>query len=476
MIKLHLPEIQERLRNGSLTVWELCKAYIKRAKEISDHNAYIELFESELLDSAARLDQKINDQPQELGLLFGAVISIKDNICYKNHKVSAGSKMLSDYVSPYSATVVERLLAADALIIGRTNCDEFSMGSTSESSFHGPVKNAIDARKVPGGSSGGGAVAVSLHSCLISIGSDTGGSVRQPGAFNNVLAYKPSYGAISRWGLLAYGSSLDVIGLMGHSVEDMQAVMTVISGPDDYDSTAIPEALNYSYDKIQQSSDKIRIAYSSALLSHSLVSEPVRKSADAHLATLRGQGYELVDVDLNFADYLVPCYYILATAEASSNLSRYDGIRYGYRTANEVDDYKSLMKQSRSEGFGLEVQKRIIMGTYVLSEGYYDSYYGKALEVRAMIKSKMEQLLDKYDFLLLPTTTMEPWALGENMEDPLTHYFSDLFTVLANICGIPAMSYPIGNLSGSGLPIGMQLMSEKGKDGKLLGFVNDLIK
>lgn len=474
MTNLHLPEIQERLRNGSLTVLELCKAYLTRAKEISAHNAYIEIYEEDLLVTAAALDQKIKEQPDKLGPLFGAVISIKDNLCYKNHKVSAGSKMLSDYVSPYNATVVERLLAADALIIGRTNCDEFSMGSTSESSHYGPVKNAIDSTKVPGGSSGGGAVAVALNSCLISIGSDTGGSVRQPGAFNGIMAYKPSYGAIPRWGLLAYGSSLDAIGLMGHSIKDMQTVIAAVAGPDDYDSTAIRPALNFSDSSENTIPGQTKIAYSSALLNHELVSQPVRQSAEAHLSALRKQGYTLVDIELDFVDFLVPCYYILATAEASSNLSRYDGIRYGHRSAEPAPDYKTLMKNSRSEGFGLEVQKRIMMGTYVLSEGYYDAFYGKAMEVRAMIRDKMEKLFEEHDFLLLPTTTVEPWALGEETEDPLAHYFSDLFTVLANICGIPAISYPIENLSGSGLLLGMQLMCGQQEDGKLLGVVERL--
>jgi len=476
MNKLNLTDIQERLWAGTITVLELCQAYLARAIEISDHNAYVELFETELLAAAIQLDKKIKEEPEKLGPLFGAVISIKDNLCYKDHIVSAGSRMLVDYVSPYSATTVERLLAADALIIGRTNCDEFSMGSTSESSHYGPIKNALDPDKVPGGSSGGGAVAVALHSCLLSVGSDTGGSVRQPGAFNGVLAYKPSYGAISRWGLLAYGSSLDTIGLMGHSITDMQSVMKVIGGPDAYDSTAITEVLSYSVTQPKVTPDQTKIAYSSSLLNHELVSDSVRQSVQSHLTELVTRGYEVVDVDLDFADYLVPCYYILATAEASSNLSRYDGIRYGHRSEAAVTDYKTLMKKSRSEGFGLEVQKRIMMGTYVLSEGYYDAYYGKALEVRAMIIDEMEKLFAKANFLMLPTTTVEPWNLGENTEDPLAHYFSDLFTVLANICGMPAISYPIENARAGGLPIGMQLMSARKRDGNLLSVVRQLVE
>lgn len=474
MITWNLREIQSQLRGGKLTVLELVQAYLAKARQVSDHNAYAELFETEILSDASALDHKIKEQPEKLGPLFGAVLSIKDNICYKDHIVSAGSKMLADYVSPYSATVVERLLAADALIIGRTNCDEFSMGSTSESCHHGPVKNAVDPSKVPGGSSGGGAVAVALNTCLMSVGSDTGGSVRQPGSFNGVLAYKPSYGAISRWGLLAYGSSLDVIGLLGHSVTDMAAVMQVVGGPDTYDSTALPETLSYVSENKREESQKT-IAYSKALLNHELVSDPVRKSAEAHLESLQSRGYELVDVDFDFADYLVPCYYILATAEASSNLSRYDGIRYGHRSVEKSPDYKTLMKNSRSGGFGVEVQKRIMIGTYVLSEGYYDAYYGKALEVRAMIRSKVEAFLSDYDFLVLPTTTMEPWTLGGHPEDPLAHYFSDLFTVLANLTGMPAMSYPISNVSSSDLPIGIQLMCGQKADGKLLNAVKSIV-
>ena len=470
MIKLSHHEIQSKLLAGQFTMVELVKAYLKQAHTIADYNAYIELYEEEVILQAEQLDERIKSNKDDLGPLFGAVVSTKDNLCYKGHISTAGSKILDGFKAPYNATVIERILEADALIIGRTNCDEMSMGSTNETSYYGPTKNAIDPSKVPGGSSGGGAVAAAMHTCLLSIGSDTGGSIRQPAAFNGILGYKPSYGTISRWGLMAYGSSFDTIGLLGHSIEDMKKVMQVVSGPDEYDSTALTNKIDFSKEGLQE---KKTIAYSQSMLDHPSVDPALKNSAIGYIEKVQALGYSLVDVDLGIADLLVPCYYILATAEASSNLSRYDGVRYGHRSALETDDYKEMMRASRTEGFGKEVKKRIMLGTYVLSDGYYDAYYKKAQQVRRLIKNRMTDILDQYTYYMLPTTSSGPWPLGHKHEDPLHEYLSDIFTVLANLSGNPAISIVIDNIQGQ-IPFGMQLMTHQGQDDKLLTLAKQL--
>jgi len=460
-----LAQIQSALLAGVFTVSDLVANYLDKAKLAKKHKPYIEIFTEELIAQARKLDERIKTERESLGQLFGLVISIKDNFCYQGHLATASSKILDGFVAPYSATVIERLVQADALIIGRTNCDELSMGSTNETSYYGPTKNALDANRVPGGSTGGGAVAVALKTCLLSLGSDTGGSIRQPAAFNGLLGYKPSYGTISRWGLIAYGSSFDTIGLIGHRVADIKAVMEVVSGPDTYDSSALDIPLSFE-PNITTEANKIKIAYSSQLINDTSIASEVQASAQAFMAQLQATGYELVDVDLEYADYLVPAYYILTCAEASSNLSRFDGIRYGHRTAVPTDNYKQQMKLSRTEGFGSEVKRRILLGTYVLSEGYYDAYFSKAQKVRMLIKSRMEEILTQNDFFIMPTTTSLPWNLGESI-DPIQVYLSDRYTVLANLCGIPAISFPVNNIAGN-FPLGMQLMSLSKHDNNLL--------
>lgn len=463
-----LKEIQAALLSGEYTTVSIVENYLQRCVEINEHNAYIELFDDEILNQAKILDEKIKSAPGTLGPLFGAVISIKDNLCYKGHIATASSKILDGFTAPYSATVVERLVAADALIIGRTNSDEFSMGSTNESSYYGPAKNALDSRRVAGGSTGGGAVAVALKTCLVSIGSDTGGSIRQPAAYNGVIGYKPTYGTVSRWGLIAYGSSLDVIGLIAHTIQDIEVVMETISGPDKHDSTSIE--LETSAENNIKENPQISIAYSSKILNHPSISPQIKEKATAYVERLKNEGYKLEDVDLEYEAYYVPTYYILACAEASSNLSRFDGIRYGHRASAIEDDYKALMKTSRTEGFGTEVKKRIMLGTYVLSEGYYDAYFKKAQQVRALIKNRTEEILQTHDYLLLPTTTSLPGLIGEET-DPLETYLSDICTVLANLCGIPAISYVVDNMKGN-LPFSMQLLTTSKQDNNLLSFAN----
>jgi len=467
-----LKDIQAALLRGDYSMTEIVQHYLQNIEKSKSHNIFIEVFADEALEQAKSLDERIKIQSSDLGSLFGAVISIKDNICYKGHRVSAGSRMLENYESPYTATVVDRLIKSDAIIIGRTNCDEFSMGSTNESSYYGPTLNANDKSKIPGGSTGGGAVSVKLNTCLAALGSDTGGSIRQPAAFNGVVGYKPSYGFVSRWGLIAYGSSFDQIGTITESVDDIIPLISTIAGPDEYDSTLVPHPpIINKLDDLDLS--KAKVAYISNMASHPKLSEAVTNSFRQTIEKLKAEGSEVEAVDFNLTDLLVPAYYILTAAEASSNLSRFDGVRYGYRSDKVFEDYRDMMQTNRTEGFGFEVKKRIMLGTYVLSEGYYDAYFKKAQQVRTMITNQINTILDKYDFILMPTTTDVAWSLGESVKDPVEMYLSDIFTVLANITGMPAVTLP-ADRNGVELPLGIQLLGKHSSDRTLLAFAKKI--
>ena len=462
--------LQQTLLSGETTTRQLVDQYLQKIANNLDANAYVEVYEEEVLEMASILDERIKNK-EALGPLFGIVFSIKDNLCYKGHQSTAGSKILDGFTSPYSSTLVTRLLEADALIIGRTNCDEFCMGSTNETSIYGPVKNAIDRERVSGGSSGGAAVAVALETCHIAIGSDTGGSIRQPAAFNGIYGYKPSYGTIPRWGLIAYGSSLDTIGLLGKNVKDFPLIMSVLSGPDGRDSTAYSPAIQFN--QPAHSIKTLKIAYSEELCAHPDMDKAHQSHMAHYISTLKKKGHTVtpVDIPLSLSELFVPTYYVLATAEASSNLSRYDGIRYGHRTNEEVEDYREMMMLSRSEGFGEEVKKRIMLGTYVLSEGFYDAYYKKAQQVRRLIQQNLETILADNDLFLLPTTTSDPWKIGQKPENPLMHYLADIYTVLANLTGFPAISMPSNTTASSRIPVSVQFVSGKGTDDNLLDMV-----
>ncbi len=473
MIPQNLNDIQAALLAGTTTMTAIVEAYLTEIEKTRAYNAYIEVFTEELREAAKQLDHKIQNQPDDLAPLFGAVVSIKDNFCYKDHLVTSGSKILADFKSPYSATVVKRLLAADALIIGRTNCDELSMGSTCETSYYGPTKNAIDPERIPGGSSGGAAVSVALNTCLIAIGSDTGGSIRQPAAFNGVVGYKPTYGAIPRWGLVAYSSSLDTIGFIAKGVEDISAALAVVSGPDDYDSTALPDPLPQTLSSGSPET-KPKLAFSASLLKNENLDANIKAATQTYLARLEQAGFSVEAIDFEYEDYFIPTYYILATAEASSNLSRFDGIRYGHRTEKPVTDYRDLIKLSRTEGFGKEVKKRIMLGTYVLSESAYDAYFKQAQQVRTLIKEEVDGVLQKYDYLLMPTSTTLPWKLGA-IKDPIQVYLSDLCTILANLCGHPAVSIPVYTKADD-FPLGIQLIAHSNQDFNLLNFASQLVE
>jgi aspartyl-tRNA(Asn)/glutamyl-tRNA(Gln) amidotransferase subunit A len=445
-------------------------------------NAYVEVWADEALQRADALDAK-KQRGEVLGKLFGVVISLKDNICYAGHQVSAASKILEGFTSLYSATAVERLLAEDAILIGRTNCDQFGMGSSNENSVYGPVRNALDLERVPGGSSGGAAVALQTDTCLIALGSDTGGSVRQPAGFCGVWGFKPTYGRISRHGLIAYGSSFDQIGIMAHHSDDIRRVLEVIEGPDDFDSTAIsisdgltlsqPITTNTPHsDRLTDSQPitaqtKIRIAYFTQTIENEGLESGVRQITMEYMESLRQQGHTVEGVSFDLLDYIIPTYYVLTTAEASSNLARYDGVRYGYRSprARNLEETYLL---SRSEGFSAEVKRRILLGTFVLSSGYYDAYYTKAQQARQLIRSRVLEVFGQYDLILMPVAPSTAWRFGEKSDDPVAMYLSDIYTVMANLAGVPAIARPVGTHPENHLPIGIQFMAAPWHDETLL--------
>jgi aspartyl-tRNA(Asn)/glutamyl-tRNA(Gln) amidotransferase subunit A len=394
------------------------------------------------------------------------VIGLKDNICYKGHKVSASSKILEGFTSLYNSTVVDRLLAEDAIIIGRLNCDEFAMGSSNENSAFGNVLNPLDTKRVPGGSSGGSVAAVAAGMCTAALGTDTGGSIRQPASFTGVVGFKPSYGRVSRYGIIAYASSFDQVGPITHDVKDSALLLEVMAGIDEYDATLSAEKVE-DYTSLKLNGKK-KIAYIADCLENEGLHPEIKSSIKKFIENLKAEGHTVEPVQFPYLDYLVPAYYVLTTAEASSNLGRYDGIHYGYRS-KAATDLDSTYKKSRSEGFGKEVKRRIMLGTFVLSAGYYDAYYSKAQKVRRVIKNKTEDILKDFDFILTPTTPDVAFEFGKNSTDPLKMYLEDIFTVQANLAGLPAISLPLCRNS-QNLPFGIQLMGRKFAEKDLLAF------
>ena len=465
-----LAEIRTDLQAGQITLAQLVQYYLDRIEQHKKLNAFIETFKDEALAEAERVSLKIKNGTA--GKLAGMVIGIKDLICYKGHKVAASSHILEGFTSVYSSTVVERLLAEDAIIIGRLNCDEFAMGASNETSYYGPVLNYADNTKVPGGSSGGSAVAVQADLCLASLGTDTGGSVRQPAAFCGVIGLKPTYGRISRYGIIAYASSFDQVGPITRSVEDAALLMEVIAGKDDYDSTASSEPVP-AFPKNLKINKKLRIACLTETLNAEGLDPEIKQHIEKTAQQLRNQGHTVETVSFPYINYVVPTYYLLTTAEASSNLARYDGVHFGYRSPNATD-LESTYKKSRSEGFGTEVKRRIMLGTFVLSAGYYDAYYAKAQKVRRLITNCTNSILADYDFILLPTAPSTAFGLGEKTKDPVSMYLADIFTVQAPLAGLPAISIPTGKHS-NGLPFGIQLIGRKFCESELLAFSADLL-
>ncbi len=465
---LSLSSLQTDLKNGNTTCNDVVTEYLSRIEGNKHLNAFLEVYEDEALSLAKQIDVKIKQGTA--GKLAGMVIAMKDVICHKNHKVSSSSKIIENFTSLFSATVVERLLAEDAIIIGRTNCDEFAMGSSNENSAFGPVLNPIDNKRVPGGSSGGSTAAVAAGLCLAALGSDTGGSIRQPSSFCGVVGFKPTYGRISRYGLIAYASSFDQIGPITNCVEDAALIMEVIAGKDDYDSTASSIAVP-KYSEELNSKGKVKIAYISECIDNPGLDPEIAAYLKNLILKLKEEGHTVEPVSFPYLDYMVPTYYVLTTAEASSNLARFGGIVYGKRSNNSVDIDSTFVK-SRSEGFGPEVKRRIMLGTFVLSAGYYDAYYSKGQKVRRILQDKTFEILKDFDFILLPTTPKTAFELN-SVKDPVTMYLEDIFTVQANLTGLPAISLPMGTHS-NGLPFGVQLIGKKFEEAALLAFSNHL--
>lgn len=467
-----LSDIKADLHSGSITVSLLVEKYLGQIAAHAGLNAFNEVFTEEAIAQAKAVDERI--QQGVAGRLAGMIIGIKDNICYKGHRVSASSKILENFTSIYSSTIVERLLAEDAIIIGRCNCDEFAMGATNENSYFGPVKNLADETRVSGGSSGGSAVAVQANMCHAAIGTDTGGSVRQPAAFCGLIGMKPTYGRISRHGIIAYASTFDQVGTITRSVEDAALLLEIMAGADEYDSTLSLKPVPAYTQALSLPHEKNKIAYLHEALTGDGVDAEVKASLQTAINKLRAEGHLVEPVSFEYVDYLVPAYYILVMAEASSNLARYDGVHYGYRSPNATD-LLSTYKKSRSEGFGKEVKRRIMLGTFVLSAGYYDAYYAKAQKMRRLIRDKTNELLNQYDFILTPAAPEPAPEIGRRETDPVTTYMADIFTVQASLAGVPAISLPTGN-NAAGLPLGLQLLAKSFSEKELLNFAQYFLK
>ncbi len=446
----------ERIKSGDISLAENVDSFLNRIEENKHLNAFNFVFDNDAKADAERIGKKI--KTGEAGRLAGMVIAVKDVLSIKDKPTTCSSDILKNFNSVYTATAVQKLIDEDAIIIGKTNCDEFAMGSSNENSAFGPVLNPVDNERVPGGSSGGSAATVAANLCDAALGSDTGGSIRQPASFCGVYGLKPTYGRISRYGLTAFASSFDTVGAFANNVCDLALMTGVMSGKDEKDSTSsdnkIPDILN----NLNKSDRKFRIGIAKEYFGEGLSSE-VRKENENLVKELTGRGFETIDITLPHSEYTIAAYYILTTAEASSNLARYDGARYGHRTKENLP-LLEMYKASRSEGFGSEVKRRIMLGTYVLSHGYYDAYYIKAQKVRRLIKNDFDEAFKNVDIILTPTTPATAFKLGEKSSDPLEMYLNDIFTTSANLAGIPGISIPIGNDS-NGLPIGMQLLAKQ---------------
>lgn len=437
---------------------EAVRCYLELIRSRPQLNAFLNVYEREALERAAALDLQ-RQQGQPLGKLHGVVVGLKDVISYKDHPLSAASKILGNFTAVYNATAVDKLLAEGAIIIGRQNCDEFAMGSSNENSALGVVRNALDESRVPGGSSGGSAVAVQADLCMISLGSDTGGSVRQPADFCGVVGLKPTYGRISRYGLIAYASSFDQIGIFAKTVEDAALTLEVIAGADDFDSTVSTRDVP-AYATLAQADPekKYRIAYFKEALEHPGLDPAIRETIESFIKKLTDQGHTVKAVDFELLEYVVPTYYVLTTAEASSNLSRFDGVRYGYRADIAGGDLTELYKASRSQGFGKEVQRRIMLGTFVLSAGYFDAYFTKAQQVRQLLSQRTQAIFAEFDAIISPTVPATAFKIGEKSNDPVEMFLADIYTVFANLVGIPGISLPLFQHPNS-LPFGLQVMT-----------------
>lgn len=475
IISLSALELGQAIKDGKTSSVEATHAYLTRIDEKDgDYNAFITVLREEALIRAAEVDAAISSG-KLTGPLAGVPIAVKDNICTKGVLTTCGSKMLSNFVPPYNATVVDKLNDAGLVIIGKVNMDEFAMGSTTETSYFGPTVNPHGTRRVPGGSSGGSAAAVAADMAPFALGSDTGGSIRQPSSFCGVTGLKPTYGSVSRYGLVAFASSLDQIGPIARNAEDAAALYNVICGADPKDQSSSEQASTVDMDALAGFSLKgKKIGLPEEYFGEG-IDAGVREKVTAAIEVLKGQGAEVETFSFPIAEYAIPTYYIIACAEACSNLSRYDGIKYGYRPEGDID-LTRLYIRSRSEGFGLEVKRRIMLGNFVLSSGYYDAYYNKALQAKNLIKQSFDKAFEKYDVIAGPVAPTPALKAGESLSDPLKMYLGDICTVLINIAGLPAISVPCGEVGDEQLPVGLQLIGKPFEEATVLGFASALEK
>jgi aspartyl-tRNA(Asn)/glutamyl-tRNA(Gln) amidotransferase subunit A len=467
-----LKQLQQELKQEKYSLKSVVEQYLKNIEEQKHLNVFLDVYETEAMARAEALQQKL-DAGKALGKLFGLVIGVKDVLVHQNHEVRSASKILEGFESQFTGTAVQRLLDEDAIIIGAQNCDEFAMGSSNENSAYGPTLNAADNSRVPGGSSGASAVAVQAGLCMASLGTDTGGSVRQPAAFCGVVGIKPTYSRVSRYGLIAFASSFDCIGIFSNNIQDNAAILEVVAGHDEYDSTVSREKVPAYSDNLQLDR-KLKIAYVKETLENEALQSEIKKATVSKLDWLKSEGHTVEEITFPHLDYVLPTYYILSTAEASSNLSRFDGVRYGFR-APEANNMESMYKLSRTQGFGEEVKRRIMLGTFVLSASYFDAYYTKAQKVRRIIRDETRAMLSNYDFIVMPTTPTTAFSLGSNRDNPAEMYLEDIFTVQANVSGIPAISIPNGT-DDENLPIGLQVMTDIFKESELYAFADYLMQ
>jgi len=457
LFELNARDLAEKIRNGDVTSEEVTAAALTRIEQVEPEiNAYITVTADQALDRARSLDNK-RSKGDDIGALGGVPMAIKDSIVTAGIRTTAGSHILENFIPPYNAHVIEKLLDAGAVILGKANTDEFTMGSTCETSYFGPARNPFNTGRVTGGSSGGSAAALAAHECIAALGSDTGGSIRQPASFCGVVGIKPTYGRVSRYGLIAYASSLDQIGPMTKTVDDAALVLSVIAGHDRRDSTCLDEPVPDYSDEIKSGVKGLKIGLPSEYFGEGLDPE-VRNITLEAVEKLKSEGIEIVDIPLPHTEYAIPAYYLLATAEASANLERFDGVRYGYR-ADDVENLNDMFSRSRSEGFGMEVKRRIMLGTYCLSAGYYDAYYRKAQKVRRLIKEDFDTAFKSVDAILAPVAPTPAFPVGSKINDPLQMYLADIYTISLNLAGLPGISVPAG-MTGDGLPVGVQFMGQ----------------
>lgn len=458
-------ELSGKIKAGEYTAIEAMEAVFERIGEKEEeYHCYITADRERALERAADAQRRI-EAGELTGPLAGVPVAVKDNLCTKGVLTSCASKILSNFVPPYSATAVENLEKAGAVVVGKTNMDEFAMGSTTETSWYGVTKNPVNPEHVPGGSSGGSAAAVALQECFMALGSDTGGSIRQPASYCGVVGLKPTYGMVSRYGLVAYASSLDQIGPLTKNVEDAAYLLQAVASCDGKDSTSVPQAERDVAEALREDVKGMRIGIPKDYFGEGLDAE-VRSAVLAAAGTLREAGATVEEFDLGMVQYAIPAYYTIATAEASSNLERFDGIKYGYRT-KDFQGLHNMYKKTRSEGFGVEVKRRIMLGSFVLSSGYYDAYYLKALRTKTLIKKAFDEAFAKYDLILGPVAPSTAPRLGESLADPLKMYLGDIYTIAVNLAGLPGISVPCGK-DKNGLPIGLQLIGDCFAEKKLI--------